>query len=55
MLPQLLQFGDMFQNELANKNFFRASINDMRLKFQELQEKDKQTQEIKAKNLGQDS
>ena len=38
----------MFQTKLAAKSFYQASIGGMRLKLQELQEKDTQIQKIRA-------
>ena len=49
MLPQLCQFWDTFQAELANENTYKASIGSMRLRLSELQESDTKAQERKSK------
>ena len=49
MLPQLRQFWDTFQAELADENLYKASIGGMRLRLSELQESDPETQELKSK------
>ena len=49
VLPQLRQFWDTFWMELANENFYKASINGMRLRLSELQESDLEAQELKSK------
>ena len=49
MLPQLRQFWDTFQAELADENTYKASIGGMRLRLSELQESDLEAQELKFK------
>ena len=51
MLPQLRQFWDMFQTELADENPYKASIGGMRLRLSELQESDEEAQRIRAEGL----
>ena len=51
MLSQLRQFWDTFQIELANKNFYKASIDGMSLGLSELQESDLEAWKIRAKSL----
>lgn len=41
----------MFQSELADKTLYKASINAIWLKFQELQEFDFKAQEIRVAEL----
>lgn len=55
ILSWLFQFWNMFHNEVGNKSPYKTSINNVRLRFQKLQKKNKQVEEIRAKNLGQDS
>lgn len=49
-LPQLYQFKDLLKAELANKSPYKVSIDSIRLKVQELQEINLETQETKKKN-----
>ena len=49
MLPQLRQFWNTFQAELADENLYKASIGGMRLRLSELQESDPEAQELKSK------
>ena len=49
LFPQLHQFWDTFQAELANENLCKASINSMRLRLSELQESNLEAQELKSK------
>ena len=48
ILLQLRYFWDDLQRELASKGSYKASIDGMKLRFQELQGEDKQTPELKA-------
>ena len=41
----------MFQTELADEFFYKASIGDMKLRLVELQESDKEAQKIGAEGL----
>ena len=49
VLPQLRQFWDTFQTELADENPYKASIGGMRLRLSELQESDPEAQELNSK------
>ena len=49
LLPQLRQFWDIIQVELADENFYKVSIGGMRLRLSELQESDPEAQELKSK------
>lgn len=51
VLPQLHQFWDKFQSNLADKNSYKTSINGMKLRFQELKKKDDLAKKIKAEKL----
>ena len=51
ILPQLCQFWETFQTELADKKSYKASIGGMRLRLAEFQESDKETQKIRAEGL----
>ena len=46
-LLQLWLFWSIFQTELANEQLYKASIGSMRLRLQELQEADRNAQELK--------
>ena len=51
MLPQLCQFWDIFQTELADESFYKPSIGGMRLRLVKLQKSDKKAQKIRAGGL----
>ena len=51
VLPQLRQFWDTFQIELANENPYKASIGGMRLRLSELQESDEEARKIRVEGL----
>ena len=55
VLPQLRQFWDTFRAELADENFYKASIGGMSLRLSELQESDPETQELRSKKQLPDS
>ena len=48
VLPQLLQFWNTLRSELTDEGPYKASIGGMRLRLQELQEKDDQAKKIRA-------
>ena len=52
VLPPLLQFWDMLREELAAEGLYK--LGGMRLRLQELQEKNVHTQKIRAEMLGKD-
>ena len=49
VLPQLRQFWDTFQAELADEDLYKASIGGMRLRLSELQKLDPKAQKLKSK------
>lgn len=51
MLPQLHQFWETFQTELADESPYKASIGAMSLRLAELQELDEEARKIRAKGL----
>ena len=51
VLPQLRQFWETFQTELAAEEPYKASIGGMRLRLAELQESDAEAQKIRAEEL----
>ena len=51
MLPQLHQFWETFQTELANESLYKASIGVMRLRLAKLQQSDEEAWKIRAKGL----
>ena len=55
MLPQLGKFWDLLQNKLSNKGLYIASIDGMRLKLQELYNKDKHANKLRMKQLIKDN
>ena len=54
VLPQIRQFWDSFQAELADEDPYKASIGGMRLRLQELQEEDAQAQKVRAEEQGKE-
>ena len=48
VLPQLRHFWDGLQRKLASKNPYKASIDGMRLRLQELQDEDEQVRKLRA-------
>lgn len=48
MLFQLCQFQDIFCTKLANEKFYEASIDRIKLKIEELQKLDKETQILRV-------
>ena len=48
VLPQLCQFWEMFQTELANKEPYKASIGKMKLRLAEFQKSDKEAQRLRV-------
>ena len=51
VLPQLRQFWETFQTELANESLYKASIGAIRLKLAKLQESDEEARKIGAESL----
>ncbi len=51
VLPQLRQFWDTIQSELADKGFYIASIEGMRLRLPKLQDDDKQAMKLRSEGL----
>ncbi len=49
--PQLRQFWDTIQDKLANKGPYIASIGDMRMRFLELQDDDKEAKKLRSERL----
>ena len=50
-LPQLRYFWSIFKIKLANKRPYKASIANMRLKLQELQEPNNKAQELRKQKI----
>ena len=48
ILPQLCQFWDSFQNNIARNSSYIAKIGGMRLQFSELQENDKEAKLLRG-------
>ena len=51
ILPQLQRFKNIFQTKLANKEFYKNKIGNIRLRLQELQETDNKAQELKQEKV----
>ena len=54
VLPQLKEFWNLFQSKLLSKSPYAVSIDGIRLKLQELQNKDKHAYKLKAEQLVKD-
>ena len=55
MFPQLYQFWDTFQAELANENSFKDSIGGIRLRLPELEESGLEAKKLKSNKQLPDS
>ena len=51
ILPQLRQFWDSVQSELADKSLYTASIAGMRMRRFELQDDDKEVKKLRSKQV----
>ncbi len=51
VLPQLCQFWDTIQGELANKGSYTASIGGMKMRLPELQDDDKEAMKLSSEGL----
>ena len=51
VMPQLRQFWNMFRSELANEGLYKTSIRDMRLRLQELEQKNDFAQKARVDRL----
>ncbi len=51
VLPQLCQFWDTIQSELADEGPYTASIGGMRMRLSELQDNDKEAMKLRSEGL----
>ncbi len=51
VLPQLCQFWNTIQSELADKGLYTASIEGMIMRLPELQDDDKEVMKLRSKGL----
>ncbi len=51
VLPQLCQFWDTIQSELADKGPYTARIGGMRMRLPELQDNDKEAMKLRSEGL----
>ena len=55
MLFQLKKFGNLFQSKLLSKSLYTASIDGMKLRMQDLWEKNEQAWKFRLDQLGKDN